>query len=940
MLRRKLAENLISSENKSKINRLLLENKKFADEKLALVLKNICYESWTSEPIKAQKTAQAIKNLLKFNPNDETEALSFWVSGIADLTKGKLESAIKNLDKSSAIFQKINKNHESAQTQVAKLIALALLGNYAEAVETGESTIKIFKLFGDELAIGKIEKNLGNIVSRRELHLQAEKYYLSAHRRFVKLENNEELTMVENGLAITYSALNNFRKAEKFYVQALDRAKSANMFLTQAEIEASIGNLELFRGKYDQALKSLEMSRQKYMTLQMPHQTAIAELEIADIYLELNLTAEAFSIYEKVTEKLHKIKIQGEEARSHSKFGQAAMLLGDKKTARKKFAKAAKLYEKEKNSVGFAQVRLTEAQLELNEKNYQKALKLVENAHELFKKLNNQRFTVLANFLKGEIWRNLGEFEQAERILSETYTQSIKKHQPNIAQICQLALAKLAEQKGEIIKAKKHYQKAIHLVETLRAPLPAEEFRMAFLSDKLLPFENLAKIYITENNLSKAFSLIEKSRARTLSESLDGDFVGQNDDKISPKFVKKLRDLREELNWFYSRLARVEKVETEDLQNEVKRREEQISDVMRQIESTKSANAEFSEKRPKLTETQDLKDLQITLGNQKVLLEFVCFDNNLSAFAISDKKIHFVENLAKESEIIELLEGLQFQFGALRYGAKNLGNFIVELKKRADFYLEKLYEKLIQPLEKFIDAKDIVFVPVGALHYVPFHALRKSENYLIEMREMSFAPSAKIWRSLMQKPTKTLENALLIGFADENIPLVNQEIKSLEEIFQKTKTFTGELATFANYTQNAPDFDILHLACHGQFRADNPLFSSLHLADGFITVKDICSQKLNAELVTLSACETGLNKIFAGDEILGLARGFLSAGVNSLILSLWTVSDEATTELMKDFYAELQRGASVSASLRTAQNNFIKRGAHPYFWSPFALIGR
>ena len=113
---------------------------------------------------------------------------------------------------------------------------------------------------------------------------------------------------------------------------------------------------------------------------------------------------------------------------------------------------------------------------------------------------------------------------------------------------------------------------------------------------------------------------------------------------------------------------------------------------------------------------------------------------------------------------------------------------------------------------------------------------------------------------------------------------------------------------FQTFTKKRRDFDILHLACHGQFRPENPLFSSLHLADGFVTVRDICSQKLNAELVTLSACETGLNKIFAGDEILGLARGFLSAGASSLVLSLWTVNDEATTRLMKNFYKNLQRG--------------------------------
>ena len=933
----------------------MIENTQLADEKLALVLKEICYESWTTEPTKAQKTAQAIRSLLKFNPNGETKALSFWVAGISDLTRGKLESAVKNLDKSAEIFQTINQNHESAQTQVAKLIALALLGNYAEAVRTGEKAIEIFEHFGDELAIGKIENNIGSISIRQEKLQTAEKSFLSARKRFLKIQNIEELIVSEIGLANTYSALNDFRGADKFYRKTLKNTQKLQMFLRQAEIETNIGSLALYRGKYDEALKFLESSRLKYEDLKMPHQTAIAELEIADAYLELNLANEAFEIYQRVMPALFKFKIQGEQARSHGKFGQTAMLLGDKKTARKEFKKAAQLYEKEKNPIGLAQIKLTEAQLELSEKNYEKALKLVEQSETLFEELKNQRFIFLASFLKGEIWRNLGEFEKAELILSETYAQSLRKNQPNIAQICQLTLAKIAEQKGERAKAKKYYKKAIRLVETLRAPLRAEEFRMAFLADKLLPFQNLAKIYLAENDLRKAFLLIEKARARTLSESLDGAFFGQNDNQISAKLVKKLRDLREELNWFYSRLNRAESGEIENLQSETKKRERQIADVMRQIESTKSNNAKNSAKRAILSEIDSLKDLQSKLNKQKALIEFVSFDGNLSAFVVTDKKIYFAENLVKESEIIEFLQGLQFQFDALRYGAKNLGSFIGELKKRADFYLEKLYEKLIQPIEKFIEAKNLVVVPVGALHYVPFHALRKSlpsqnqpayagcsdkSEYLIENREVSYAPSAKVWQFLAQKPAKKVKNALLIGFADERIPLVNREIEAIEKIFPKAKIFTGEAATFANYTRNAPDFDVLHLACHGQFRADNPLFSSLHLADGFITVKDICSQKLRAELVILSACETGLNKIFAGDEILGLARGFLSAGVKCLVLSLWTVNDEATTELMKDFYTHLQRGASVSASLQTAQKNFIKHGAHPYFWSPFALIGR
>ena len=125
-----------------------------------------------------------------------------------------------------------------------------------------------------------------------------------------------------------------------------------------------------------------------------------------------------------------------------------------------------------------------------------------------------------------------------------------------------------------------------------------------------------------------------------------------------------------------------------------------------------------------------------------------------------------------------------------------------------------------------------------------------------------------------------------------------------------------------------------------KFRAENPMFSSLHLADGWVTVRDICSQKLRARLVTLSACETGLNKIFAGEEILGLARGFLTAGADTIVVSLWAVNDAAAGHLMRDFYCNLQRGESISASLRKAQMAFVERGEHPFFWSPFVLIGK
>lgn len=465
---------------------------------------------------------------------------------------------------------------------------------------------------------------------------------------------------------------------------------------------------------------------------------------------------------------------------------------------------------------------------------------------------------------------------------------------------------------------------------------------MAFLAGKLASFENLAKIYLAENDWRRALSAIEKARSRSLSENVGASQTIEikENKSVSAKLAARLKNLREELNWFYSRLNRSEETtEIARLHGEAKRREREIADVMRQIESTSSANDAFAKRGASVDKTE-FKQLQNLLGEEKALVEFVRIDGVFGAFVVTEKRIKYVANLATESEILSLLESLQFQFGALRYGATHLKSFMPELKRRADVYLRKLYEKLFAPLADFVKERDLIVVPSGALNYVPFAALFDGENYLIERREIVFAPSAGVWRALAAKPARKPKNALLMGVADRRIPLVEREIDALGRIFPDAKSFTGAAATFAAYAENAPAFDIIHLACHAQFRADNPLFSSLHLADGSVTARDVLKQNLRAELVTLSACETGLNEIAAGEEILGLARGFLSAGASSLILSLWTIADRAAVVLMKDFYENLQRGESVAASLKAAQINFIEQGSHPYFWSPFIAVGR
>ncbi len=935
MRRADLAKLLISAAKDPERRQLLAQHPRIADRRLADEIRKACYASWTVEPVKAQRAALALRCLTTINGTDDIAATAFWVSGISDITKARFESAIENLNNASRLFAKNGRLTDAAQTQVPKLLALAMLGRYDEAIQTGKNALKVFVKIGDELAAGKIEMNLSNIVSRRSLHHEAERYCLSARRRFIKARENSWKAMAENGLANTYAELNDFKKAEKFYRMALETARAEKMFVTEAEIEASLGNLALLRGRYSEALRSLELSRQKYNELGMPHQSAIADLEIADIYSELNLAVEAAEIYERVTLSFRQLKLTAEEARARLNYGRTAGMLGNYAVSERQLKSALKLFEKEKNSSGEVSASLSLADLAISARQFDKASRFLAKAAKISKNNENPRQHIQLNLLEGELLRNECKFSRAEKKFREAGSLAKKQGQLNAEQGALNSLGQIAVSRRNITEAKACFARSIKIVETLRSSLSAEEFSIAFFAAKLEPFDNLAQLLLSENKVDKAFEILEKGRARSL---LDAMAVGNaRSSKASGKLHAQMKELRAELNFYYKRIDSSSGADVAKYKNSIAALEATLAKTIRQINSIDPAKTDAG---ISSADRFNLDNLQEKIGASRTLVEFAEFDGNISAFVITQEQIHYIPSLTTITEVMRLLEELHFQFGSLRYGSIQLKHFLDSLKRRADDCLKNIYDLLLRPLKNYLSGDRLVIIPSGILHYVPFHALHDGERYVIENFETSYAPSAAVWNALQKRSTRKIKTSLLIGHADERIPLVEKEIKEIQAIMPGSKAFTGKQATFDAFVKNASTFDLLHLACHGQFRADNPMFSSLHLADGWITVRDICTQRLDAKLVTLSACETGLNNIFAGEEILGLARGFLTAGAETLIVSLWTVNDQASGHLMRLLYENLQRGLSISASLRKAQLNFVERGEHPYFWSPFVQIGR
>lgn len=924
----RLAELLLRAKNKKRRLQLTSDHGGLVDADLARRLKDVCVENWAAAPKVTRLASKVLDEIDEQFASRKISAYAHWAGGIAEMTYGRLEIAIRRLEGASTTFAAIRMEYESAQPQIAALVALAMLGYLDRIPAVGRRALKILEKHGDNLSAGKVEINLSNVASRQGQHRQAEKLGLSAYSRFKNIKAKAWQAMAENGLAITYTELNDFRRAEKFFKAALRSARSTGAHVTEAEVLASTGNLQLFRGRYAEALDLLERSRQAFTELRMPHKSAIADLEIAEIYSELNLTDEASGLLTAALERLAKLKMPLDEARALLGLGRLAVRLGNQATARNRFNKALRVYERERNPPGMAAVTLNLAHLELTLQHFPAASTLARQAEKMFRSMGNDRQRLMSSWISAAATRP-GHRGKVLAKLHVTLNESLRLGQNPVALLLLNSIGGLEIELGNVSAARSAYKKAVRMIDRSRAPLSGEEFRIAFLDGRLEPFEKLAQISITEGKFAEAFQQIEKARSRSL---LEMDQVELETGGIPHEAQR----LRESLNWSYNRLRFASESEARTLQVGIGRLEKKFADILRRNESlsrrrgpgSRRAHREF-----------DLADLQKDLGPNRTLVYYSDLGGIFSAFVVTASRITFFPELAAERSITAAIDELRFQFSSLRYGREGVAAFIGQLKLRADALLADLYGMLLAPLQDEIGGRNLLIVPAGPAHYVPFAALRDRSGYVIENRTVSTAPSASVWQAMVRQPTRGSRKALLVAYADEAAPMVESEVNAISKLLPSPVVLSGEAATFGNLERRAVDLDLLHIACHGKFRADNPLYSNLRIADGHITVRDISTKRLRGTGVVLSACETGFNKIYPGQEIVGLARGFISAGVRSLVLSLWTVNDDAASRLMVRFYSSLQRGHTFEASLRHAQMSFIEEGEHPYYWSPFFSIG-
>jgi len=483
------------------------------------------------------------------------------------------------------------------------------------------------------------------------------------------------------------------------------------------------------------------------------------------------------------------------------------------------------------------------------------------------------------------------------------------------------ALAALGKPK----RSKRAYMRAIDLVENLRAMIGAEGSRRSFSAAKTRLYRGAVALQVKLGDIAGAFRISERARGRAFL-----DMLGERQ--------LKLGDRRAEAKLAPARRAMLRGLPP-------------LTTVFAGPAAKLAAGRVAAKPLPRPDPGQGwislvtvnpagVRDVQKVLRRGEALVSFFHDGTQLLVFVVTPAGVKLSAVEIKERELHNMVASF------LR-AMKKPGRDQEKIKTKG----LRLYTKILAPLGKMLPAGNLVIVPWGPLHYVPFMALWDGRSYLVDRFDsISIVPSASSLSMIRAAKRKAAGGVLALGDPQTDmpdLPTAAEEVRVVGRMFKDASVKVGSRASKQAFLSGAGSAGLIHIASHGVFLPERPMDSYLALSGdppraGRLSATDVLGVDLTkARLVVLSACDSGRAEIGAGEEVVGMTRAFLHAGTGALLATLWPLSDESAASIVEDFYTAIRAGQKPAAALTRAARKVKKdpRFSHPFFWAPFEVIG-
>ncbi len=697
------------------------------------------------------------------------------------------------------------------------------------------------------------------------------------------------------------SAIQNYRTAYLIHSKSENQPRMAEAMLNS-------GLLLQLTGNYPEALKDLSTSLKIYQTLNDTlymgdalNQLALVYANLGDYETGLESSSKALQMYTST----------GDEwgiAGAYNHMGIILQSAGRPERASGYYEQSIEIYRDLDDQQSVLSLINNLGTIHSDLGNYQEAEEWHSDGLKLSREIESEtgELHCLVNLANDQ--NMLGKLDDALLNYESGMQLAESLNSPESMWKIMVGLAENYKLRGNNEKAIEFNEKGLQIVEEIRKSLPEEEYRTTYMARERYAFEDvihmLGKMYSKKGDAQYkqlAFKYAQRSKARSFLDLL------ASSSSVEPLSIEEVRSGIPDEN--------------------------------------------------------------------SVFLEYSLGDSSSYLWIITPEEDQFIQ-IPSRNELREKIE--TFRFAAIDPNASNR-----EFFSESAFYL---YEKLVKPAEPFLRRRNnLIIFPDGILHYIPFEALvtyKITEEkewdyqdlpYLVLKYPISYGHSTSVLLNLLDQYTsKTAERDIkqsLIAFGDpiygdrpdpsgtraglSRLKYSGREVTGIAGLFEKgsSEVYLREKATEEIIKKEGAlsPFTYIHFATHGLMDEQHPENSSLVLSlgmdsteDGYLMAKEIALLDLHADLVVLSACQTGLGKMIRGEGMVGLTRSFMYAGTPSVVSSLWSVSDASTTELMQRFYKNLiLNKLSKTDALQQAQKAIIGDGlyAHPFYWAGFVLVG-
>ncbi len=850
------------------------------------VLGNICMANYIQgQPNIALKMCQKSLEIAKETSDREGISINLNSIGLIYQSIGKYDLSIDYFQQALPIFRELQNRNREATVLYNLGFVYSSQSKYPQALELYSQALKLSQAIGDRSGEGQVISGIGLIYLVQGEYTRSLELFQQAQKIALEINDRAGIGAALGNIGQTYFYLADYPQALKYFDRAIQIFRSLN-YLAQVGVNLNNqGNAYNYLGQYPQALLSFESALEIYQVTENRAEEAITLSNIATVYQIFGQYDRALKYYQSALSIAKNIGNKNTEGTVAGNIGLIYYRRGQYLDAQKYYQQALVIHQVTGNreQISTTLNNLAENYYGLND--YNQALITHSQALKIKEEIGSQAGVA-------QILNNIGNdyfvLGQVEKSLSYSHNAAETARKIKYREIEGIALTnqgKALYKLDRLVAAEAPLRAAIDIWESMRAGLIDKD--KISLQDRIkFTYDLLQKVLIEQNKPEAALEIAERGRARVLVELLASKIP-----TISSNTSQKIRQA------------------------------------------------------PNLSKIQSIARAQ-----NATLVEYSIVDDLIFIWVIKPTgKITFYQSqLPAKTTLKDLVISTRDGIGANR-GRRNQSN---ESPSQTGGNLRQLHTLLIAPIAKDLPANPaerVIILPQNELFLVPFAALQNAQGqYLIQQHTLSIAPSIQVL-ALTQTKLKFTQTAPLVvgnpvmpirdGIQLENLSGAEAEAKSISEILQ-VKPLLGAQADKQKIIKLMPQASIIHLATHGFFDSVNGnIPGEIALTNGFLTAGEIFDMQLSADLVVLSACDTGRGNL-TGDGVVGLSRSLVVAGVPSVMVSLWAVSDEATKALMEEFYGNLRvKKIGKAQALRQAMLTTMKDYPNPNFWAAFTLIG-